>query len=255
VNTYPQFFQYQRGHSYPNHFLKSCDKPEAMSSSTSTPPPTSSTAMNGDKLSGQLIIKAQLGDDIRKMMIHNEDLTLNGKKNSFRKFNFYFSLELVLMMERVFVGKIANSDELTIKYLDDDGDKITLLNDSDLTVALHFHKLLRLFVFVNGDEQINVNSTDNLNKDGDLIDAKTFRNELQDIRNSVQTILDRLQLSTNEVPTIPPSTTIVSNTTREFDPYKHSQQPPRSASPDSIQSNSNRHNEHPPGKNQIFSIS
>jgi hypothetical protein len=52
-----------------------------MNSSTSTPPPSTSTAAhNGaDKLSGQLIIKAQLGDDIRKMMIHNEDLTLNGK--------------------------------------------------------------------------------------------------------------------------------------------------------------------------------
>lgn len=52
-----------------------------MDNSTNTPPPTSSTVMNGDKLSGQLIIKAQLGDDIRKMMIHNEDLTLNGKKS------------------------------------------------------------------------------------------------------------------------------------------------------------------------------
>jgi hypothetical protein len=55
-----------------------------MNSLTSTPPPTSSTAMNGEKLSGQLIIKAQLGDDIRKMMIHNEDLTLNGKKRSIK---------------------------------------------------------------------------------------------------------------------------------------------------------------------------
>ncbi len=51
-----------------------------MNGSTSTPPPpSSSTATSSDKLSGQLIIKAQLGDDIRKMMIHNEDLTLNGK--------------------------------------------------------------------------------------------------------------------------------------------------------------------------------
>jgi hypothetical protein len=138
------------------------------------------------------------------------------------------------MMERVFVGKISNSDEITIKYLDDDGDKITLLNDSDLTVALHFHKLLRLFVCVNGNEQIDTNSTDNLNKDGNLIDSKTFQNELKDIRNSVQTILDRLQLSTNEVPTV---STIPSSTTREFEPFKHSQQ---SATPDSIQSNSNR---------------
>jgi hypothetical protein len=199
-----------------------------MDSSPSSPLPTSSKAINGDKLSGQLTIKAQLGDDIRKMMIHNEDLTLN---------------ELLLMMERVFAGKISNSDELTIKYLDDDGDKITLLNDSDLNVALHFHKLLRLFVSVNGNEQINTNSTDNLNKDGNFIDAKTFRNELQDIRNSVQTILDRLQLSTNEVSTTAPtisSSTTVSNTTREFDPYKNSYQQQRSATPDSIRSNLNQ---------------
>jgi hypothetical protein len=55
-----------------------------MNSSASTPPPSTSAAAhhNGaDKLSGQLIIKAQLGDDIRKMMIYNEDLTLNGKND------------------------------------------------------------------------------------------------------------------------------------------------------------------------------
>lgn len=49
-----------------------------MSNSASAPPPVSTTP-NSDKLSGQLIIKAQLGDDIRKIMIHNEDLTLNGE--------------------------------------------------------------------------------------------------------------------------------------------------------------------------------
>lgn len=49
-----------------------------MSEPTSSPLPPAAT-VNGDKLSGQLIIKVQLGDDIRKMMIHNEDLTLNGK--------------------------------------------------------------------------------------------------------------------------------------------------------------------------------
>ena len=40
---------------------------------------TSSPVANGDKHSDQLIIKAQLGDDIRKLMINNEDLTLNGE--------------------------------------------------------------------------------------------------------------------------------------------------------------------------------
>lgn len=53
-------------------------KIEFMASLTNTPPPVSTNAINDDKLSGKLIIKAQLGDDIRKMMIHNEDLTLNG---------------------------------------------------------------------------------------------------------------------------------------------------------------------------------
>jgi hypothetical protein len=159
------------------------------------------------------------------------------------------------MMERIFAGKISNSDELTIKYLDDDGDKITLLNDSDLTVALHFHKLLRLFVLVNGTEQINNNSTENLTKEGSLIDAKTFRNELQQIRNSVQAILDRLQLPTNQdtknkqekestttTTTTVPSSAVVSSTTREFDPYKHLQQSQRSTTPDSIRSKSSTSN-------------
>jgi hypothetical protein len=157
------------------------------------------------------------------------------------------------MMERIFAGKISNSDELTIKYLDDDGDKITLLNDSDLTVALHFHKILRVFVLVNGKEQINNNSTENLTKGGSLIDAKTFRNELQQIRNSVQTILDRLQLPTNQDTTsnqekestttaVAPPSALVSSTAREFDPYKHLHQSPRSTTPDSIRSKSSASN-------------
>ena len=149
-------------------------------------------------------------------------------------------LELVLMMERIFSGKISNSDELTIKYLDDDGDKITLSNDSDLNVALHFHKLLRLFVFLNGKEPTN-SSNDNLNQQGNLIDAKAYRNELQDIRNSVQTILDRLQLSNNETQTTtttavaPPA--VAANTTREFDPFKHASQQQQSVSPNTNHSN------------------
>lgn len=150
------------------------------------------------------------------------------------------------MMERIFAGKISNSDEITIKYLDDDGDKITLLSDSDVTVALQFHKLLRLFVLVNGQEQVNSSPS----KEGSLIDAKTFRTELQQIRNSVQTILDRLQLSTGqegsktqekETTTIAPpapSAAVVSNTAREFDPYKHLNQTQRSTTPDSIRSKS-----------------
>ena len=153
------------------------------------------------------------------------------------------------MMERIFAGKISNADELTIKYLDDDGDKITLLNDSDLTVALHFHKVLRLFVLVNGSEQIPDNSSASSHREGSLIDAKTFRTELQQIRNSVQIILDRFQLPTNQnatnneaTTTTTPSSTFVASTAREFDPYKYLNQNHRSTTPDSTQSKSSTSN-------------
>ena len=55
-------------------------------------------------LSGKLIIKAQLGNDIRRIPIHNEDLTYD---------------DLLLMMQRVFRGQLTNSDDVTIKYKDE----------------------------------------------------------------------------------------------------------------------------------------
>lgn len=50
------------------------------------------------------MIKVQLGNDIRKMLIHNDDITYD---------------ELVLMMQRVYKGSVKQDDELTIKYKDD----------------------------------------------------------------------------------------------------------------------------------------
>lgn len=55
-------------------------------------------------LSGKLIIKVQLGDDIRRIPIHNEAITYD---------------ELVLMMQRVFRGKLTSNDDITIKYKDE----------------------------------------------------------------------------------------------------------------------------------------
>ena len=55
-------------------------------------------------LSGTLIIKARLGDDIRCIPIHNEDLTYD---------------DLLLMMQRVYRGKLSNTDDITIKYKDE----------------------------------------------------------------------------------------------------------------------------------------
>lgn len=48
--------------------------------------------------------QVQLGDDIRRVPINNDDLTYD---------------ELVLMMQRVFRGKLTNSDEVLLKYRDE----------------------------------------------------------------------------------------------------------------------------------------
>lgn len=55
-------------------------------------------------LSGRLVIKVQLGDEIRRIPIHNEDITYD---------------ELMLMLQRVFLGKLKNEDEIVIKYKDE----------------------------------------------------------------------------------------------------------------------------------------
>lgn len=55
-------------------------------------------------LSGKLIIKVQLGDDIRRIPIHNEAITYD---------------ELLLMMQRVYQGRLAANDDITIKYKDE----------------------------------------------------------------------------------------------------------------------------------------
>jgi protein TFG len=55
-------------------------------------------------LSGKLIIKVSLGEDIRRIPIHNEDITYD---------------EILLMMQRVFRGKLSSNDEITVKYRDE----------------------------------------------------------------------------------------------------------------------------------------
>ena len=53
---------------------------------------------------GRLVIKVSLHDDIRCIPIYNEDITYD---------------ELVLMMQRVFRGKVNTGDDVLIKYKDE----------------------------------------------------------------------------------------------------------------------------------------
>ena len=65
---------------------------------------SSETAFSFMDPSGKLMIKAQLGDDIRMLPLFNEDITYD---------------ELILMMQRVFKGKLNNTDDVTLKYKDE----------------------------------------------------------------------------------------------------------------------------------------
>jgi len=51
-----------------------------------------------------LVIKSRLGSDVRRVPVLNDDLTYD---------------ELMLMMQRVYRGKLSGSDEITIKYTDE----------------------------------------------------------------------------------------------------------------------------------------
>jgi hypothetical protein len=140
------------------------------------------------------------------------------------------------MMQRVFIGKISDSDELIIKYLDDDGDKITLSTDSDLSVALQFHQQLRLYLYVNSSKQIKRNATENVIHGQTFIDISTFQCQLRQIRNSMENMLDRLSCSssTNTSTTKDeqehvlkesvPLPAVAAIATSEFDPYSSSVQ-------------------------------
>uniref|UniRef100_A0A0B7A3T8 PB1 domain-containing protein n=1 Tax=Arion vulgaris TaxID=1028688 RepID=A0A0B7A3T8_9EUPU len=119
-------------------------------------------------LSGKLIIKVALGEDIRRIPIHNEDITYD---------------ELVLMMQRVYRGKLSTNDEITIKYKDEDGDLITIFDSSDLTFAIQCSRILKITLFVGGPSKSILEPSQ----------ASSIRRELQEVRDKVIGLLDRLE--------------------------------------------------------------
>ncbi|XP_062585337.1 protein TFG-like isoform X1 [Saccostrea cucullata] len=155
-------------------------------------------------LSGKLIIKVQLGDDIRRIPIHNEDITYD---------------ELVLMMQRVFRGKLNNDDDILIKYKDEDQDLVTIFDDSDLSFAIQCSRILKITLFVNGHSPVSSGTTPQLS---------TVRRELRQIRDRVTQLLDQLEIGDQEI-------------TSSVD----SKRPPAAKDEPMIVSESNRRVEHP----------
>ncbi|WAR09140.1 TFG-like protein [Mya arenaria] len=120
----------------------------------------------GIDLTGKLIIKVALGDDIRRILITNEDITYD---------------ELVLMMQRVYRGKLNSSDDIVIKYKDEDNDLITIFDSSDLSFAIQCSRILKITLYVNGKpEPLQSN------------ELKLIKGELRLIRDRCTQLLDKL---------------------------------------------------------------
>ena len=118
-------------------------------------------------LTGKLIIKASLGDDIRRIPIHNEDITYD---------------ELILMMQRVFRDQLSTSDDVTVKYKDEDGDLITLFDSADLAAAIMYSKVLKLTIFVNGK----------IVQGSKPVIGENVVKELREIRDRINRVLDSI---------------------------------------------------------------
>jgi len=120
--------------------------------------------MSNLDMTGKLIIKASLGDDIRRIPIHNDDLTYD---------------ELVLMMQRVFRGVLDPEEELLLKYKDEDGDLITIMDNSDLSFAIQYCRVLRLTIIVGVEDS----------QKGVVVGTEVTK-ELREIRDKVNKLLD-----------------------------------------------------------------
>lgn len=138
-------------------------------------------------LTGKLIIKAQLENDIRRIPIHNEDITYD---------------ELLIMMQRIFHGRLRPTDEVTLKYKDEDKDLITIADNADLTLAKQTSRILRIVLLVDGEQWPS-----EVHIDPDSLSA--VRKNLCDIRDRVNWMLDQLSLidrrqKMTDIPSAPP---------------------------------------------------
>uniref|UniRef100_A0A915L3X3 PB1 domain-containing protein n=1 Tax=Romanomermis culicivorax TaxID=13658 RepID=A0A915L3X3_ROMCU len=126
------------------------------------------------EFSNCLIIKAALGDDIKKIPIVNDDITYD---------------ELLIMMQRIFKGKLQTNDDVSIKYKDEDGDLITINDNSDLSFAITTTKILKLTLLVN--RKPAPLETD---------EVKYLRNRLKQIRDMSNELIDNLDEMSNRSP-------------------------------------------------------
>ncbi|KAF7492027.1 Protein TFG [Sarcoptes scabiei] len=158
-----------------------------MASSNST---SSFTAVNHDDfsqldLNGKIMIKAQYLDDIRKISIIGDEITFD---------------ELILMMQRLF--KLQPTDEIQLKYRDDDDDLISIIDDNDLSFAIQYSRILKLKVLVNQSNALSSSSSSGLMKMNTISNQsnnlKEVCSQLIEIRNRCNQLLEKLHFGGNE---------------------------------------------------------
>ncbi|XP_053397762.1 protein TFG-like isoform X5 [Mercenaria mercenaria] len=160
----------------------------------------------GIDLTGKLIIKVALGDDIRRILITNEDITYD---------------ELVLMMQRVYRGKLSSNDDIMIKYKDEDNDLITIFDSSDLNFAIQCSRILKITLFDTAvDTELN-GKPEPLQTD----EIKMIKSELKHIRERCNQLLDKLD---DRQPYDASSTTVDSSSSKVVPP-KISESPQRAS--------------------------
>ncbi|KAK2715077.1 hypothetical protein QYM36_009910 [Artemia franciscana] len=96
------------------------------------------------------------------------------------------------MMQRVFRGTLSASDEITLKYRDEDGDMITIFDSSDLAFAIQCSRILRLTIIVKRvDDTASLVSLDSHQ-------VHLLRKELAGLRDKVNSMLDKISVAPSE---------------------------------------------------------
>ena len=117
----------------------------------------------------EVILKVRLGDDIRRMVLYNTYISYD---------------DFLLMLERVYDGKLKSSDNVTLKYYDEDNDLITIAGDWDFANARKYAQrgIVKMVVYVNGQDK--------------FVDTKQplgIRKELTEVRDKVLSLVDALE--------------------------------------------------------------
>lgn len=118
-------------------------------------------------LNGKILFKVKLNNEIKKIMIHNDDLNYN---------------DLTLMLQRIFSDKIKQNDEFSIKYTDDENDLVSIQDDADVSLALQTSKILKLTIFMREDNLPNYE-----------LKPMEIVAELKNIRESIDKFLTHFQ--------------------------------------------------------------